>query len=328
MTLNNKIAIIGTGAFGSALANVLLHNKINVEMYGIDLKEIQDIKQGKNSKYFENSVFNNPEYLDVEEDFEELVKNNETFLLAVPSKFIKSTLQKMSTFLGKRKVNIINVSKGIDLESNLLFSELIERSFSNNLLNTCSLIGPSFATEIFNGQKTIVNVVSKNLEYAKNVAKMFENNYFKVLPSDKVVGAEFFSALKNVLAIGSGILHSITEEKNTISSFLALGISEISRMGQKLYPQNSFDINDFSLCSIGDVFLTCTSNKSRNFSFGESIYKTGLKASLSQNQKTIEGYETALIIDKMFEFDDSYPVFAKILQILKNEAQPSEIINI
>ncbi|QGZ97949.1 glycerol-3-phosphate dehydrogenase [Mycoplasma sp. NEAQ87857] len=326
MSKKRKFGFIGTGAWSSALANVLVTNGHEVMMYGINKDEIQAINNGNNYRYFGSSDFNDKELISATNDLKELVSNSNTIVLGIPSKSMKVVLKHLQKNIKYRKIDIINLSKGIEPNSELLFSEFIKKRFKGNLKNLATFIGPSYASEVFQNELTMINIVSDNQEYMDSLVKYFNNSYFKLIPSTNVIGAEMFAALKNVLAIGLGIISYKHSGKNTQSAMLTIGINEILKIYQSLYP-NDFNIFaglDFS--GIGDVILTCTSDKSRNFTLGYEIAEFGLKSTLEKNKTTIEGFETAKTLDKLLKKHEiEAPFFASIIEVILKGKNPFKI---
>ncbi|TQC53965.1 glycerol-3-phosphate dehydrogenase [Mycoplasmopsis mucosicanis] len=300
----SKIAFIGTGAWASALATVLSKNNHQVCLWGIDETEINDINKGYNSKYFGKTKFNNPQLVHATNDLKLALNDAETIVLAVPTPVITSVLHKIKETLGERSVNVINVSKGIDKESKQFFSKIISEIMSKNLKNICSLIGPSFAIEVFNNHLTLINAVGKNTQFLDSITKLFNNDTFKLITNNDEDGSEVYSALKNVLAIGIGIASALYPAKNLAPALISIGLKEIKDIALTIYPQSN-PLSGYELSAIGDIVLTCLNTTSRNYSFGLQVASVGVVEALSLNTKTVEGYNTAKILIDIFE---KYPL--------------------
>lgn len=323
-----KVTFIGTGAWASGLASTLSKNNHQITMWGIDTKENEDINNGLNTKYFKNTKFNNPQNIKATLDLEIALKEPDYIVIAVPSQFLASTLTTMQKVLKNRKVNLINVAKGIDSTTKEFFSEVIKKQFKNNLKNYCSIIGPSFAIEVFEDQLTMINAVGPNKSYLKEVAKIFNNNTFRIVPIDNENGAQLFAALKNVLAIGMGMVNFYMPYQNPQAALLSIGIKEIHNVYKTLYPTFD-DTMGFELSGIGDILLTCTSPKSRNFTFGYSVARDGLENTLAVNNKTIEGYHAAAVLKEILEKNKKIkaPFLKSIIDILFNDYDALTLLN-
>lgn len=313
----SKVTFIGTGAWASGLATVLTKNNHKVVMWGIDDKEISDINKGKNTKYFGDKFFNNPENLKATTDLKKALKGTQYLVLAVPSSAFEIVIPQIKNVLQDKKINVINVAKGIDNKSKLFYSDVIKKEFGENLKNYCTVVGPSYAVEVFDNQLTVINVVGPKSSYLQAVASIFNNDTFKLIENKNEYGAQLFAALKNTLAIAMGIVRETKPYKNPEAALLTIGVKEINNILKYLYPKSDKLIG-FEFAGIGDLFLTCTSEKSRNFSFGLLIAQKGVKKALEKNSKTIEGYRTAKIFYEMLKNVEELriPFFRSIFNVL------------
>ncbi|MHA0272541.1 NAD(P)H-dependent glycerol-3-phosphate dehydrogenase [Mycoplasma sp. 48589B] len=325
---NLKFGVLGTGAFGSALANILVENGNKVLMYGISESEIKDINNGYNTKYFGDVKFNNPSLISATNNLEYFLENVDTAILAVPSVAVGSLLKQVSLILGDRKINIINLSKGLEPNTKQFFSQFIKENYEKNILNFSSIMGPSFAAEVFSGKLTMVNIVGVNLEFNTKIAEYFNNSHFYVKPFNEIKGAELFSALKNVLAIGLGITSVFYPGQNSHAGLLTLGTGEIFNVYKALYPHGENTIG-YNFSSFGDIFLTCSSPSSRNFSFGSKIAQMGIDKALQEQQWTIEGYDTAKTLQKLIQEYNikDVPFLQNIISILFEQKPEQNILD-
>lgn len=323
-----KIAVIGTGSWGSALASALSKNGHQISMYGIDQDEINDINACKNTKYFGNKLFNECQNVKASKDLKEVLINANYILFAVPSSSLRLVLKKIQKELGTKKINIINSIKGIEVETGMFYSDFINKKFGKNLKNFSSLIGPSFAVEVFENNLTMVNVVGKKTEYLKEISKLFNSDRFRVIIGDNENGSELFAALKNVLAIGVGMINFYHPEMNTQSAVLSIGTKEISEVYKGINPFDECGSVALELAGIGDIFLTCSSPKSRNYSFGYSISKFGLKQTLVNYTKTVEGFHTARILEKIIKTHSiNVPFLSSIIDVLFHKKNPFKLLD-
>ncbi|UWD34080.1 NAD(P)-binding domain-containing protein [Mesomycoplasma molare] len=320
-----KLGFIGTGAYGSAIANVALSNKNEVLMYGINEEELNDIESGFNKKYFSSSEFSNKEMLHTTKKLEELIDKTEIIVLAIPSNSIQKVLEEILKLRPNKKINLINIAKGFENNSKNFFSNFIKKEFKNNLNNFATILGPSFANELFNKNTTIVNVFSENKDFVLELKKIFDNDYFKLIEIKDSFISELFAALKNVLAIGSGILNYYSDSRNTHAAFLTQGIKDIMIIYESLSSDIDFkNVVDFS--TLGDVILTCSSEKSRNFSYGRYIARWGLEKANIDFKQTIEGKEAAKILESKIDINSlKISVIKTIIEILNGTKKPERI---
>ncbi|AMD81442.1 glycerol-3-phosphate dehydrogenase (NAD(P)+) [Mycoplasmopsis canis PG 14] len=320
-----KFGFIGTGAYGSALANILTHNNLKTIMYGINDDEINDINNGYNKKFFGEKKFDNNHLITATKDLEYVLDNSENIVLAVPSFVLSSTLSKMKELRPQVKWNIINIAKGFETQTRTFFSEFIKKEMKESLNNLSTLLGPSFAIELFEKNKTIINIFGDSKKYNNEVISYFNNDYFKIYPIDDPFSAELFAALKNVLAIGCGILSEVSNSKNTFAAFLTTGVKEILMIYGKIAKKKKYKLV-FDYATFGDTVLTCSNDKSRNFSYGKFIAKNGIESANKEFQGTIEGKEAAKVLVEILNiYRIKTKVFKGIISVLANKISPKEI---
>lgn len=318
--MKNKIAILGSGAMGTACANVLAENNNDVIIYGIDNNELNDLNKGFNKKYFENKLEKN---FKTTTNLEEAIDHANFIIIAIPTKFIPDVFNKLIELI-KYKTVIINVSKGFWPETNYFVHNKMESlSFeNNNIKGVVSLIGPSFAVDIINKQITIVNAVSKELKIAKKVKQLFSNSWFGVSINDDVIGAEIGSTYKNILSIASGMAVGLGYSTNTQAALLTMGLKEMAKYANFLGARIE---TIYDLCGLGDLMLTGLSEKSRNYQYGINFFKN----KLDDNKTTVEGlyalkyiYEQNISKNKL-----NLPLIEGIYKIVYNKENPNKIIN-
>ena len=305
---NKNILIIGNGAFGVAMLQILMENKIqNVFMYSKSIEAGLDLMEGK------HIAFPNQKILPPKECFSSYSKafqnKIDLIILCVPSIAINSIYNEIKSYLTK-DIIIINTAKGLNPNNNLTWSKLF---LENNLVNDYALIvGPSFASEIVNKQKTIVNIVCKNSSTTKLIKSIFENKYFQLIPFDDEYTASLVSSFKNSLALGIGLIKELCNSVNTQSAYLIIGINELQKIVSSITKTCQIRILDFF--GVGDIYLTCTSDESRNFQFGNYIGKYGIKKALEKfGNNTIEGLRTLKLIN---EFIDKYKIDSVLFKTL------------
>ncbi|PAK21066.1 hypothetical protein CJJ23_04020 [Mycoplasmopsis agassizii] len=309
-----KISFIGTGAYGTALANVLLKNNHEVNFYGIDDQEINDLKQGLNTKYFNQKKMHKIPNL-VTKNLEDVLNNVDLIILATPSKATRFILKKIDDFKLNKQFNFINLSKGLDAEKNDLLSRTLTSDFSHIINNYAALIGPSFAQEVFDENLTMINIVSENQEYNDMIAKLFTNENFKVISNTDLITLQTYSVLKNIYALATGMTKAMHDAYNTLVSVLTLGFKEANhylKHVEKISPESISE-----LAAFGDFVLTATSNKSRNFSFGYEIGKLGIEEATKLHKSvTTEGLVSLLAISKKLNNNlEDFPLLNSLYQI-------------
>lgn len=319
-----KTVVIGSGSWGTALAQVLADNKEEVIIYGIEKSEIDDINLNhENSKYFEG-VELNPN-LKTTDDIT-VVKDADIVLLAVPTFAIEGICLQIDPYL-KNNIIVVNVSKGFHPETSERMSEVIRRCISKeHLSSVVSLIGPSHAEEVVIRLLTTIDAVSLKEEDAQVIQRTFSNNYLRIYTGDDEIGSELGVAIKNVMAIASGILSGLGYQDNTRAALITRGLQEMIRYGVFFGgKQQTF----MGLTGIGDLIVTCTSVHSRNFEAGYQIGKENdVTNFLKYNKKTVEGVRTAKIVHKVAKENNiDMPICEEVYQILFEGKEPKTCAN-
>lgn len=281
-----KITIIGSGAWGSTLAQVLTDNNNQVLLYDTNLSYVEKINQGK------HPIFNDP-LVNVKavSCLKQALDYSDLIVLAVPMKFMRHLLKQFALMLNTPK-SFVNVSKGIEPLTFLRVSEIVKQVIPAPLLaNFASLMGPSHAEEVILRKLTLLTAASSNPAFALEIQKLFScPNYLKVYTSSDLVGNEICSAFKNVLALINGILVAKNFGINSQAALMSRGILEMSRL-VTFYQGNPQTV--LGLPGLGDLIATAFSKYSRNFNAGAKIaagitYQQIIDSSL----QTIEGFQT------------------------------------
>jgi len=318
-----KVVIIGSGSWGTALANVLADNHVDVTIYGINEDQVTDINENNQNSFFFKDILLNSE-IKATGNFS-VVEDADIILIATPSGIVKKICLDLYPIL-KNPVYIINVAKGFDPDTNDRLQVTIKDNLKEKLKSCISLIGPSHAEEVVIGLLTSVNAVSDDLEAAKIIQKIFSNNYFRVYTNTDVVGAEIGVALKNVMALASGILHGQKQGDNARAALMTRGLAEITRFGVA----NGADPQTYlGLCGVGDLIVTCTSVHSRNYQAGIIIGQAdSADYFLKNNKKTVEGIKACKSVHaKASEIGVEMPITNEIYSVLYEGKKPSEAID-
>lgn len=320
-----KIGIIGSGSWGTALAQVLTDNQHEVMIWGRDLDEIVDISRyHRNERFFPNQILNDT--IEASPNFDHVL-DAEILILAVPTGAIEDVCKKIAENF-KHPVTIVNVAKGFHPTNHKRLSMVIKDTIPPTILNAVvSLIGPSHAEEVVIRLLTVVNAVSDNEEASKLIQMIFSNNYFRVYRNTDVIGAEIGVAVKNVIALASGILSGLGYGDNARAALITRGLVEISRYGMFYGAKPETFLG---LTGVGDLIVTCTSVHSRNFQAGLLIgqFDTA-KIFWETNEKTVEGVNAVKVVyEEALRNNIEMPITEQVYKVLYEGARPSESINI
>ncbi|KAA0565877.1 NAD(P)H-dependent glycerol-3-phosphate dehydrogenase [Bacillus sp. CH30_1T] len=319
------IAVIGTGSWGTALAMVLADNGLDVKIWGRSKETIDEINQyHRNERYIKNVEL--PENIVGHLDLKEALEGAETIILAVPTKAMREVLAQIQA-VQEGALTIVHVSKGIEPESLLRISEIIEDSMKpDNLKDIVVLSGPSHAEEVSLCQPTTVVAASKNPDSSIMVQNMFTNHYFRVYTNTDIVGVEIGGALKNIIALAAGVADGLGYGDNAKAALVTRGLSEISRLGSKM---GANPLTFSGLSGIGDLIVTCTSVHSRNWRAGNMLGKgMALEEVLDNMGMVVEGVRTTKAAKQLAEkLEVSMPIADALYDILFNGVQAKEAVD-
>lgn len=318
-----KVTVIGSGSWGTALAQVLADNHHEVTIWGRNLDEVVDIYMyHQNEKFFPGVHFN--ESIKASHDLTTCT-DAQMVVLAVPTLAIEGICQLINqTF--KTKILIVNVAKGFHPTSRKRLSVVIRETIKPELLlDVVSLIGPSHAEEVVAGLLTTVNAVCENEASSILVQQAFSNNYFRVYRNTDVIGAEIGVAVKNIIAIASGILTGLGLGDNARAALMTRGLAEMSRFGVAFGAKPETFLG---LTGVGDLIVTCTSIHSRNYQAGLLIGEYD-KADVfwETNTKTVEGIHAVKVVyEEALRLGIDMPITEQVYKVLYENALPSQSV--
>lgn len=285
-----RISVLGAGGWGTTLSIVLHNNGHDVTLWEYKKAYAKNLSKTRFNKIYLPGI-KIPKEIKVTHSLEDAADNMHMIVLAVPSQFVRSVIQKFKK-VDFRDTILVSVAKGIETDT-LLTVSLIIKDVLKNIRdeNIGVLSGPSHAEEVAKKIPTAVVAASKSFETAEQIQAAFMTSYLRVYSSTDIIGVELGGALKNVIAIGAGIVDGAKFGDNTKAAIMTRGVAEISRLGIELGARPE----TFSgLSGIGDVIVTCMSRHSRNRYVGEEIGKgRKLKDILKTMNMVAEGVVTA-----------------------------------
>ncbi len=321
---DKKFLVYGTGAFGTAVAQFLIKKNEYVKMFGIDKKEVEDIKvNSKNSKYFSTRLSNK---IVATSNLKEAMEDVDVIIIATPSHVIRKVLKDSIIPNLNKPAYFVNLAKGIDyLKQELIYKVIEDTVPKKKNLGVLKLSGASFASELVKGVPTKFTLASNDIELSTELSKYFETEYTKIIPSDSIREIEMVSVLKNPLAILMGIISGMNYGKNTESLFFYESIEEMKKI-LKFY---GMDENAaYSVAGIADLFLTGSSKKSRNFSTGFKIGKMNeVSKKILSTFTTIEGLRTIDIVMSISVKNNlNLKLFEILYDITYNKIEPKNVL--
>lgn len=259
-----RIAVIGDGGWGTALALVLQRNGHTVSVWGPFAEYIEQIKQqGENTKFLPGVQL--PDHIQWTADHAEAVRDADAVVLAVPSKFYHGVVDQFQPHITPGSV-VVSVTKGLDKDTHHRMTQTAEAILSGPPI--VALSGPSHAEEVACGVPSAVVAACSDHSVAEQVQHLFNSDVFRVYTSNDTVGVELGGALKNVIAIAAGVSDGIGFGDNTKAALMTRGLAEMTRLGTALGAQ-AFTFSGLS--GMGDLIVTCGSQHSRNRRVGEQL---------------------------------------------------------
>jgi glycerol-3-phosphate dehydrogenase (NAD(P)+) len=316
-----KISVIGAGAWGTALAEVISRQGNEVNLWAREGDVVKSINTSNtNDLYLPNIKLS--KLIIAQKNITDVL-NCDLLLMVTPAQFMRSILNSLKSSLNE-EVPIVLCSKGIETETLNLMSEIAESIMPNNPLAVLS--GPSFAIDVVNNKPTAVTLACKNPTIGKSIADSINLATFRPYLSEDVIGAQIGGATKNVIAIAAGVVEGQELGDSARAATIARGYSEINRLAVALGGQEE---TLAGLSGMGDLILTCNSETSRNFSLGMKLGQ-GLNAHEATNNlsSVAEGMYSAKAIDKLSKkLGIEMPITNAVNDLIERNRSLGEIID-
>jgi glycerol-3-phosphate dehydrogenase (NAD(P)+) len=321
---NTRIAVVGGGSWGTALAHLLASqgNVIDWWLYEPELCR-QIIETGENTVFLPGIALSG--YLKPSNDLVRVISEKDIVLIVVPSHVMRTVTSLMSGYM-LAGTTVISASKGIENETLLTMSGVIRETLTGlDEDHLAVLSGPSFAREVAQGMPTVVTVASRNADSAQRVQAIFATPTFRVYTSDDLVGVELGGAVKNVIAIAAGMSDGLGLGLNTRAALITRGLTEIRRLGRAMGANPRTFAGSAGL---GDLVLTCTGAVSRNHGIGKKIGQ-GMKLNdlLRDMRMVAEGVKTARSVYNLsLRLGVEMPISHAVYHILYSDLDPKEAV--
>lgn len=319
--MKTKVSIIGAGSMGTALAILLSKNGHLVKMWSCFQDEVDMINKARENIMRLPGVLV-PEGVVCTSDLEEALKDAEIVALAIPSQTIRSNIKEIIKYIKGNEI-VVSCSKGIEIESRMILTDVISQEMPNNEIVVLS--GPSHAEEIARDIPTAVVAASKKKAVAEFVQDVFMSPKFRVYTNPDIIGVELGGALKNVIAICAGISDGLGFGDNAKAALMTRGISEITKLGVAMGAQaQTFG----GLTGIGDLIVTCTSMHSRNRRAGILIGQgRSVSQAIEEVKMVVEGVSTTKPAYELSKkFDVTMPITIEAFEVLFNGKNPKQAV--
>ncbi len=283
-----KVAVLGAGSWGTALASVLTLNGHATVLWARRASIAKEITEHhSNAGYLPDAVL--PHKLSATTDVEESVYQADLVLFVVTSQSVAEVVNQVKPYLPKDAI-VAHAIKGLDLPSQRRISEVIDQSIEGVQSRLCVISGPSHAEEVITQKPTTIVCSGFSRRTAETVQDMLMNQFFRVYTNPDVVGTELGGTLKNIIALGVGIAEGLGFGDNAKAALMTRGLAEIMRLGNKM---GASALTFAGLSGVGDLIVTCTSRHSRNSRAGRLIGQGATaSAALKQIGMVVEGVRT------------------------------------
>ena len=317
-----KITVLGAGAWGSTMAQVLVDGANDVLLWGRREEVVAEINNSHtNSKYLGSQVL--PASLKATSDINEAFAHSKYIVLAIPAQSLREKLTELKPLFKGDEV-IISTLKGIEISTQMRMSEIIEEILPNRKIAV--ITGPNLADELILRQPAAAVVASQSPELAKELQEIFKAKYYRVYTSTDVMGCELAGAVKNVIALAVGIAIGLGLGENTQAMIITRGLNEVGRL---CAAHGSDPLTAAGLAGMGDLVATCGSPLSRNRTFGEAIGRDGSYENARKHfSRTVEGVASAsAVIEVAHRVGVEVPIIEAVADLIKGLLTPQQALD-
>lgn len=316
-----NVTILGAGAYGLALSSMFLENNCNITIWTKRDSEKERLEQERcNDKALPGYKIN--ENIKFTTNLEYAVREANLIVIAIPVKFVTSVIMELVNYYQKEQ-HICIASKGIEQGSCLFIANIVKKIIKTKKI--CVISGGTFAIDMIKKVPLGLSLASKNKGTIRIMKKTLENHYLKLIPTGDVFGVEMYGAIKNVIAIASGIIDGMGYPESTKCMFITKALNDIVEL---IYEMGGNKKTILTYAGIGDLLLTCNSVKSRNYSFGKMIGERFDKNTINEFKEntTIEGLYTLKSIHKLIKNKKvDIPIIDLIHDIVFYDEDPNKI---
>ncbi|MEE8482736.1 MAG: NAD(P)H-dependent glycerol-3-phosphate dehydrogenase [Acidiferrobacterales bacterium] len=319
---SQKVAVLGAGSWGTALAILLARNGVDTYLWGHDSARMaRMVHEKENANYLPGIPF--PETLHIREDLTQLTEEVSNYLLVVPSHAFRATLQAIQPALDGDSI-IAWATKGLETGSHKLLSQVLSDVMGGGVQNAV-VSGPTFAREVADNLPTGLTVASASEEVADQVAGWLRNDRIRVYTNSDIIGVQLGGAIKNVIAIAAGISDGLGFGANARVALITRGLAELTRLGVAM----DGHLETFmGLAGVGDLILTCTDDQSRNrrvgLALGQGRKLAEILAELGQEAEGVTSARELLALATKLGID--MPITEQTTRVLASECSPQEAV--
>lgn len=305
-----KVGLLGGGSWGTTVASLTAKNAETI-IWARDAETVEEINQkNTNEKYLPNAKLTPS--LVASNSIEETVKNADVIVLGIPSQSMRKVLEEAKPHI-RPWVPIINLAKGLEISTKKRMTQIIEEIMPGHPAGV--LTGPNLAKEIHFGNAAAAVIAMVDKTIAEKLQSIFSSGLFRVYTNSDVIGCELGGALKNIIAIASGMGDGANAGDNTRAAIITRGLAELTRLGVAMGGKKA----TFSgLAGMGDLVATCSSSKSRNHHVGFQLGRgKSLEQIINEMNEVAEGVKTAKVVMELAkEYNVDMPISKEIYKVL------------
>ena len=317
------VTFLGCGSWGGALGNLLSEKGLVVTMWHRNIDVVNHLKNTKTHYLIPELIF--PSAVEFTNDISSAIESSEIIVLALPSQSIRDVITKNKSSFNKNHI-IVNVSKGIEIDTLMTISEVINDALDGRHKSVVTLSGPSHAEEVINGHPTTLVAASNDIQSAEIIQNLFATEMLRTYLNRDIRGVELGGSMKNVIAIAAGICDGIGYGDNSKAALMTRGMMEITRLGEAMGAK----VETFrGLSGYGDLIVTCLSKHSRNRQLGQLIGQGKALEDITSDMSMIaEGIFTAKSVHQLqLKHNVEMPIHEAIYQVLFQKKDPKNSVS-
>jgi glycerol-3-phosphate dehydrogenase (NAD(P)+) len=319
-----KSTVLGTGAWGTTLAQIIVDAGHDVLMWGRNSDVVEEINKKETNETFLSGITLDSR-ITATTDISTALAFSDLIIFAIPAQTLRENLKNWKQYLSSEKA-LISTLKGIEAQTHTRMTEIIEQELGEGKHQIGLITGPNLADELIIRQPAGAVAASSDSDLVTTMIDLFTNPYFRVYPSKDLVGCELAGATKSVIALAVGMAIGLGYGENTQSMIITRGLGEVARFG---IGYGADPLTNLGLAGMGDLVASCGSPLSRNRTFGEVLGRTGSMAQASvEISKTVEGVASARAIRELaHRVGVEVPIIEVVSEVVSGSMTPTDAMH-